>query len=45
MKLKDIMSRNVISIHPQESVAVAARLLAHHNIGVLPVCSAVREQC
>ena len=38
MKLRDIMSQNVINVHPQESVAVAARLLANHNIGALPVC-------
>ena len=38
MKLKDIMSQTVVKIHPQESVTVAARLLANHNIGVLPVC-------
>ena len=45
MKLKDIMSQNVISIHPRESVAVAARLLAHHNIGVLPVCNSDGKLC
>jgi CBS domain-containing protein len=45
MKLKDIMSQNVISVHPQESVAVAARLLTHHNIGVLPVCSTDGKLC
>ena len=45
MKLKDIMSRNVIKIHPRESVDVAARLLAHHNIGVLPVCGNDGEVC
>ena len=45
MKLKDIMSRNVIKVHPQESVAVAARLLANHNIGVLPVCNREGEVC
>lgn len=45
MKLKEIMSRNVISVHPKESVAVAARLLAHHNIGVLPVCSSDGRLC
>ena len=38
MKLRDIMSSQVVRIHPQESVAVAARTLAQHNIGVLPVC-------
>lgn len=45
MKLKDIMSQNVIRIRPDESVAVAARLLAHHNIGVLPVCDANGNLC
>lgn len=45
MKLKDIMTPNVIKIHPGESVAVAARLLAHHNIGVLPVCSTDGKIC
>ena len=45
MKLKDIMSQNVIKIHPQESVAVAARLLANHNIGVLPVCGSDGKLC
>ena len=45
MKLREIMSQNVISIHPRESVAVAARLLAHHNIGALPVCSTDGKLC
>lgn len=39
MKLKEIMSQTVVKIHPQESVAVAARMLANHNIGALPVCN------
>ncbi len=38
MKLREIMSDSVIKIHPEESVAVAARTLTHYNIGVLPVC-------
>ena len=38
MKLKDIMSRNVIQVHPRESVEVAARLLTQYNIGLLAVC-------
>lgn len=38
MKLKDIMSQNVIQVHPKESVEVAARLLAQYNIGLLAVC-------
>lgn len=45
MKLKEIMSSNLIKIHPHESVAVAARLLANHNIGVLPVCEHNGELC
>lgn len=45
MKLKEIMSQNVIKIHPRESVAVAARLLANHNIGVLPVCGHDGKLC
>lgn len=38
MKLRDIMTDAVIRIHPEETVAVAARMLAHNNIGALPVC-------
>lgn len=38
MKLKDIMTESVVKIHPDESVDVAARMLTHYNIGVLPVC-------
>ena len=38
MTLRDIMSKQVVRIHPDESVAVAARTLTHYNIGILPVC-------
>ena len=38
MKIRDIMTNQVIRIDPEESVAVAARTLAHYNIGALPVC-------
>ena len=38
MKVKDIMTPNVIRIRPEEPVAVAARNLTHYNIGMLPVC-------
>lgn len=38
MKLRDIMTREVIRIHPEETVAVAARALERYNIGMLPVC-------
>ena len=37
MNVKDCMNSHVISISPEESVAVAARLMARYNVGALPV--------
>ena len=45
MKVKDLMTQQVIKIRPEESVAVAARALTHYNIGLLPVCNAEGELC
>lgn len=45
MKLYEIMTETVVRIGPRESVAVAARTLARHNIGVLPVCTADGRLC
>lgn len=45
MKLKEIMSTNPIKIHPEETVAVAARTLTHYNIGALPVCREDGKLC
>lgn len=45
MKLREIMTQPVIRIHPDESVAVAARTLARYNIGILPVCSSDGRMC
>ncbi len=45
MKLREIMSDSVIKIHPDESVAVAARTLARYNIGALPVCEDSGKLC
>ncbi|HHU05779.1 MAG TPA: CBS domain-containing protein [Clostridiales bacterium] len=39
MKVSDLMTKNVVSISPDESTSLAARLLYRHNIGSLPVCS------
>lgn len=39
MKVRDLMTVNVLRIAPEEPVAVAARTLAQYNIGALPVCS------
>lgn len=39
MLVKDIMSAHLITVSPDENLAVAARLLSRYNIGALPVCS------
>lgn len=43
MKVKDVMSRQVISVSAEESLEVAARLLSRYNVGALPVCGADRQ--
>ena len=45
MKLRDIMTQAPVKIHPNESVAVAARLLTRYNIGALPVCREDGKLC
>ena len=40
MKIREVMTPNVIKIDPGEPAEVAARMLTHYNIGALPVCSA-----
>lgn len=45
MKLREVMTNPVIRIHPDESVAVAARTLTHYNIGILPVCGSDGRLC
>lgn len=37
MNVREMMSEPVIAVSPEESVAVAARLMARHNVGALPV--------
>ena len=39
MEVKDIMTRNVVTIDSAESVEVAARTMTQFNIGALPVVS------
>lgn len=39
MQIRELMTPGVVSITPDESAALAARLIARHNIGALPVCS------
>ncbi len=38
MTLREIMSKTVVRIRPDERVSVAARALNQYNIGALPVC-------
>lgn len=45
MKLREVMTNPVIRIHPDESVSVAARMLTHYNIGILPVCGGDGHIC
>ncbi len=45
MKLREIMTGNVVRIGPEEPVEVAARAFAHYNIGALPVCTGDGRLC
>ena len=45
MKLREIMTDAVIHIDSEETVAVAARMLSHYNIGALPVCGTDGKLC
>lgn len=38
MKLQELMTRQVVTVNPEESVAVAARMMTRYNIGSMPVC-------
>ena len=38
MQVRDLMNPSVVTITPQESASLAARLLSRHNLGALPVC-------
>lgn len=39
MQVRELMNKSVVSITPEESAALAARLLSRHDLGSLPVCS------
>ena len=38
MKVRELMTKQVVRIHPEEPVAVAARTLTQKKNGALPVC-------
>jgi CBS domain-containing protein len=42
MKLKEIMSKDVQVIHPDETLQMAAQKMRDHDIGFLPVCEGDR---
>lgn len=45
MKVREVMTKQVVRVGAEEPVEVAARTLTHYNIGVLPVCSADGRVC
>ena len=45
MKLRDIMTNQVVRIQPEETIAVASRMLERNNIGAMPVCNAEGKLC
>ncbi|HBQ63827.1 MAG TPA: CBS domain-containing protein, partial [Clostridiales bacterium] len=38
MKVRDVMTQNVVSVYPEATVAQTADLMRRHNIGAVPVC-------
>ena len=38
MKLRELMTKDIICIDPETPIPVAARMLTQYNIGMLPVC-------
>ncbi len=45
MKVRDIMTTQVVRIGAMEPVEVAARAFTHYNIGALPVCGEDGRLC
>ena len=43
MLVSQVMSQNVVYLSPNDTVSRAARLLARHNIGALPICTDSRQ--
>ena len=39
MLVKDLMTPGAVTVEPGSSVALAAKLISRHNVGLLPVCS------
>ncbi len=45
MKVREIMTSDVVGIGPEETAEAAARMLTHYNIGMLPVCDSRGGLC
>ena len=45
MKVRDVMTKQVVRVAADEPVEVAARTLTHYNIGALPVCGKDGRLC
>ncbi len=39
MTVREMMSRDVVSVGREDTAAAAARLMSRHNVGSLPVCT------
>lgn len=39
MLVKDLMTPGAVTVEPGSSVALAAKLISRHNVGLLPVCA------
>ncbi|MFA9422959.1 MAG: CBS domain-containing protein [Sedimentibacter sp.] len=38
MKLKEIMSKEIVSLKPTDSIEKAAQLMKQYNVGSIPIC-------
>ena len=45
MKVKDCMTKHVVSVGAEEPVSAAARLMSRYNLGALPVQAADGRLC
>ena len=45
MKLRELMTKSPVRLHPDENAAVAARAFQRYNIGAVPVCGAYGRIC
>lgn len=39
MKVRDIMSKTVANLNPEDTVDQAAHLMKEHNVGSIPICN------